>query len=106
MIHHLVLFKLLPEVDEQVVESMMRDTRIYLLRIPEVLAVRCGKRIDVDNHWAFFLGVDVDSMEKLQIYSESPHHLKYVEEVIKPHTTKERFIMDYESDPAKDIRYS
>ena len=105
MVHHLVLFKLRPEVDDQTVEFMMRNTRIYLLRIPEVLAVRCGKRIDSRNHWSFFLGVDVDSMEKLQIYSESPHHVKYVEEIIKPYVI-DVLTMDYESDPAKDIRYS
>lgn len=105
MVHHLVLFKLRPEVDEQILESMMRNTRIYLLRIPEVLAVRCGKRIDANNQWSFFLGVDVDSMEKLQIYAENSHHVKYVEEIIKPHVI-DRITMDYESDPAKDVRYS
>ncbi|PWU05870.1 MAG: hypothetical protein C5B47_08360 [Verrucomicrobia bacterium] len=105
MVHHLVLFKLRPEVDEKTVESMMRDTRIYLLRIPEVLAVRCGKRINPKNQWSFFVGIDVDSMEKLEIYSKNANHVKYVEEIIKPHVV-DHLSLDYESDPAKDIRYS
>ena len=46
MIYHLVLFKLKPEVDDQKIEWMMRETRIQLLRIPEVLSMRCGKRLD------------------------------------------------------------
>ncbi len=105
MVHHLVLFKLRPEVTNEAVESMMRDTRIYLLRIPEVLAVRCGKRIGSNNPWHFFLQVDLDSMEKLQPYAENPNHIKFVEEVIKPNIL-ERLAMDYESDPAKDVKFS
>jgi len=42
MIHHLVLFKVKPEFDDEKLECMMRETRIQLLKIPEVLSVRCG----------------------------------------------------------------
>ncbi len=105
MVHHLVLFKLKPEVDDEKVEWMMRQTRIRLLKIPEVLSVKCGKTLTDDNTWPFFLSVDIESTEKLAIYRDDPHHVKYVEDVIRPHTT-ERLALDYEMDPGRDVRYS
>ncbi|GAB4173176.1 MAG: hypothetical protein Fur0032_12730 [Terrimicrobiaceae bacterium] len=105
MIHHLVLFKVAPEVDEARIEWMMRETRIQLLKIPEVLSVRCGKRIEPDLEWPFFLVVEVESLEKLRRYRDDPIHIKFVEEVIKPHTV-ERLALDHEMDPARDVRFS
>ncbi|HET9523545.1 MAG TPA: Dabb family protein [Terrimicrobiaceae bacterium] len=103
MIYHLVLFKLKPEVDEAKLEWMMRETRIQLLRIPEVLSIRCGKRVDSNMEWPFFLSVELDSMEKLNLYAEDPNHVKFVEEVIKPNIT-ERLALDYEMEPGKRAR--
>lgn len=105
MIHHLVLFKTSPDVDNDRVEWMMRETRIHLLKIPEVLSVKCGKQVDPTSEWSFFLSVDVESMEKLAIYRDDPIHIKFVEEVIRPFTTA-RMALDFEMDPAKDIAYS
>jgi hypothetical protein len=103
MIYHLVLFKLKPEVDEAKIEWMMRETRIQLLRIPEALSVRCGKRFDGNAEWPFFLSVELDSTEKLALYLEDPHHVKFVEEVLKPNIA-ERLALDYEMEPGKKVR--
>src|SRR5437868_7366831 len=46
MVHHIVLYKLKPEVTPARVEEMMMNTRMQLLKIPEVLSIKCGKRID------------------------------------------------------------
>ncbi len=105
MIHHLVLFKLKPGVDDEKIEWMMRQTRILLLKIPEVLNVKCGKPLLADAPWPFFLSVDVESTEKLAIYREDPNHVKFLEEVIRPNTT-ERLSVDYEMDPGRDVKYS
>ena len=105
MIHHLVLFRLKPEATEETIEWMMRQTRIRLLKIPEVLAVRCGKRIDEKSKWPFFLSVEIESRDKLAAYLRSPRHEKFVEEVITPHTA-DRLALDYEMEPGKDVRYS
>lgn len=105
MIHHLVLFKLQPGVDDEKVEWMMRQTRIQLLKIPEVLNIKCGKPVTAGVDWNFFLSVDVESMEKLAIYRDDPNHVKFFEEVIRPNTTQ-RLAIDYEMDPARDVRYS
>jgi hypothetical protein len=105
MVHHLVLFKLKDHVTTEKVEEMLMQTRMQLLKIPVVLNVKCGKRIDTDNEWPFFLAVDFESMDKLAIYQDDPIHMKFVEEVIKPNTSA-RMALDYEMEPGKDVRYS
>lgn len=105
MIHHLVLFRLKPEATEETIEWMMRETRIQLLKVPEVMAIRCGKRIDEESKWPFFLSVEIENRDKLALYMKNPHHVKLVEEVIKPNTV-ERLALDYEMEPGKNVRYS
>ena len=55
MIHHIVLLKLKPEVPLARVEEMMMNARMQLLKIPEVLSIKCGKRIDPNLAWPFFI---------------------------------------------------
>ena len=105
MIHHIVLFKLRPEVTPEGLETMMRQTRAQLLKIGEVLSLKCGKNTDPTSEWGFFLAMDFGSADRLELYRENAIHLKYVEEVIKPNTCG-RLALDYEMEPGKDIRYS
>ena len=105
MVHHVVLFKLKPEVTPSKVEEMMMNTRMQLLKIPEVLNIKCGKKIDQDCEWPFFIAVDFESMDKLAVYRSDPVHLKFVEEIIKPNIS-ERLDLDYEMEPGKDVKYS
>ncbi len=105
MIHHLVLFKLQPGLDEDRIEWMLRETRSKLLKIPEVLSVKCGRSIEEDAEWPFFLAVELESTEKLFAYSEHPVHGKFVQEVIQPFTA-ERLVLDFETIPGKDLRFS
>ena len=105
MVHHIVLYKLKPEVTPARLEEMMMNTRMQLLKIQEVLSIKCGKRIDQESPWPFFVAIDFESMDKYEIYREDPIHMKYVEEVIKPNTA-ESLILDFEMDPGKDVRFS
>jgi len=105
MLHHLVLMKLNPDVDEEKVEWMMRETRMQLLKIPEVLAVRCGRRLDDKQEWPFFLAIEVESTEKLAVYMADPIHIKFRDEVIFPNIAGFT-MLDYEMEPGKDLRYS
>lgn len=83
----------------------MMNTRRLLLKIPEARNVKCGKRIHGDMEWDFFLSADFDSMEKLSIYKDDAIHFKYVEDVLKPNIA-EKLVLDYETDPGKDVKYS
>ena len=105
MIHHIVLYKLKPEVTPARVEEMMMNTRMQLLKISEVLSIKCGKRIDQDLQWPFFIAIDFESMDKFGMFKDDPIHVKFVEEVIKPNTA-ESLSLDFEMDPGKDVRFS
>ena len=105
MVHHIDLFKLKPGITPARVEEMMMNTRMMLLKIPEVLSIKCGKRIDSELEWPFFIAIDFESMDKYGIFKEDPIHVKFVEEVIKPNTA-DSLSLDFEMDPGKDVRFS
>ena len=105
MVHHIVLYKLRPEVTPARIEEMMMNTRMQLLKIPEVLSIKCGKRIDPEMPWPFFIAIDFESMDRYEIFKEDPIHVKFMEEVIKPNTA-DSLALDFEMDPGKDVRFS
>jgi hypothetical protein len=105
MVHHIVLFKLKPEVTPARVEEMMMHARMQLLKIPEVLSIKCGKRINPDMQWPFFLAIDFESMDKYEIFAEDSIYVKFVEDVVKPNTA-ESVTLDFEMDPGKDVQFS
>ena len=72
MVHHIVLYRLKPEVTPARVEEMMMNARMQLLKIPEVLSIKCGKRIDPEMDWPFFIAIDFESMDK---YRHLPRRL-------------------------------
>jgi len=105
MVHHVVLYKLNPEVTPARVEEMMMNARMQLLKIPEVLSIKCGKRIDSELPWPFFIAIDFESMDKYEIFREDPIFVKFTEEIIKPNT-EDSLVLDFEMDPGKDVRFS
>ena len=105
MIHHVVYYQLKPEVDAAMVEELVRTSRRLLLRIPEVFTVRSGRNLAPDSQWQFFVGIEVNSLDKLRVTLDDPFHLKFVEKYIRPNTLTQ-FAMDFELDPSKDLRYS
>ncbi len=105
MVHQLALYKLRPEVGDDTLEEMIRRSRSLLLRVPEALAVRSGRKIDPDSEWPFFVGVDFETRAKQRVFRDDPVYLKFLEDVIKPHTT-ESLHADYELDPGKNVKYS
>lgn len=105
MIHHLVLCQLHPETDEERIEWMLRQTRARMLKIPEVLQVRCGRNLEPEAEWQFFFSAEFFSSDQLAAYAEHPVQLKFVEEVLLPHTTV-RVSHNFEMEPGKDLRFS
>ena len=105
MVHHVVLCQLRPGVPEEQVEWIMRQTRIRLLKIAEVRAIRCGRRIEDSNAWGFFFTAEFESMEKMSAGHQDPVYKGFVKEVITPHVSRQ-MALNYESEPGKDIRYS
>lgn len=105
MVHLVVLCKLEIHVTEEKLEDMSRQARMHLLKVPEVLAVRAGKRIEEDNTYPYFYSVDIESRDKLLMYRDDPNHVRFQKEVLEPNTT-ELVEMIYELEPNKDLNYS
>lgn len=105
MVHHITLYKLKPEVTPQKLEQMMMTTRMSLLKIPEILSVKCGKAIDPKNEWPFFVSLEFESMEKLTMTQDDAIYMKFLSGVIKANTT-ERLAMNYEMEPGKNVKLS
>ena len=105
MVHHIVLCKLQPGVEDEQVEWIMRQTRIRLLKINEVRAIGCGKRIELGSGWAFFFSTDFESMEKMAEGHEDPVYERFLNEVIGPYVSEQQ-ALSYETEPGKDVRYS
>ena len=105
MVHHITLFKLKPEVTPAKLEEMMMTTRMSLLKIPEILSVKCGKSVDPKSPWPFFIALDFESMEKLAVTEDDAIYMKFTAEVIKANTA-ERLTLNYEMEPGKNVKYS
>jgi len=54
MVHHIGLYKLKPDVTAEETEEMMMRARMQLLKIDEVLSIKCGRRINPKIQWPFF----------------------------------------------------
>jgi hypothetical protein len=100
MIHHIVLYKLKPEITSERIEALLMQTRMQLLKIPVAMNVRCGRRIDQNNEWPFFFTVEFDSKERMAMFVEDPVYIKFIEETIKPNT-QSSMVLDYETDPKR-----
>lgn len=105
MVHHIVLCKLHPGVEDEQVEWIMRQTRIRLLKIAEVRAIQCGKRIELGSEWGLFFSADFESMEKMAEGHGDPVYEKFWTEVIAPHVG-EQLSLSYEMEPGMNVRYS
>ena len=83
----------------------MRQTRIRLLKIPEVRVIQCGKKIAAGNEWGFYFAVDFESMAKMGEGQGKAIYREFAEEVIAPYV-QEQLALSYEMEPGKDVRYS
>jgi len=106
MVHHIVLLTTKPEVIPSKLEEIMVETRIRLLKIPEVNNLRVGKRIDTANnpHTCFF-SFDVENMDKLTFILENAVYVQFEKQILGPFVNTIR-VFDYEMEPGKDVRYS
>ncbi|MDK3157907.1 Dabb family protein [Kamptonema cortianum] len=95
MIQHIVYFKLKPSVTPEKLDEMIIETRIRLLKIQGVTNLKVGKNVDEKSPWQFFLSLDLESMERLELYRDDPIHIKYVEQIIKPNTD-DRMAQDFD----------
>lgn len=105
MVHQVVYLQLNESTGPDVLEDMVRASRTWLLKIPEVLSVRSGRNLDPESQLQFFYSFEVDSTEKLALVNDDPFHLKFTKQHIEPNT-RNRFAMTFELDPSRELKYS
>lgn len=105
MIHYIALFHLEESVDEAATDAIIRASRSQLLKCPEVLSIRSGKRVDLACEWPFFLALDFENLDKLEMFKSDPHYIKFQQEILRGKTT-DHLELIYETEPGKDVRYS
>lgn len=106
MIHHICLLEVKNTVNSEKLENLIVETRIRLLKIPEVNNLRVGKRIDtVNNPYTFFYSFDCDNMDKLSTLQDSAVFTQFQKQILDLFT--DRYLtMNYEMEPGKDVKYS
>lgn len=105
MIAHISLYKLKPDITEERLEEVMSRTRVLLLRVPEILAVRTGKRTKESDAWQWFIFLEVESLDKLAIAQDDPTFFKFRKEVLEP-VVADECVQSYEMEPRKNVKYS
>jgi hypothetical protein len=107
MVHHLILATLKDSDSLEAAEKLMVETRIRLLKIPGVMNLACGKRIDAPgaNPHEAFISWDCESMAKLKAVQEHPVFVTYQRQVLEPLIAKMQQL-HFEMEPGKDPKYS
>jgi len=105
VVHLITLYKLKIDLPEGRAEEMIRMSRSQLLKIPEVFNVRSGIRIHEECEWSFFLAMDFENLDKLEMFREDSVLLKFNQDVIQPNTS-DCMECIYEMEPGKDVKYS
>jgi hypothetical protein len=106
MVHRLLLIKLKSECTPQQLENMMIETRMRLLKVPEVLNLQCGKKIKLHgNDHDMFIGIDVENTTKAKVLEDSAIYLQFQHQVLNPNSANVE-VIDFEMEPGKDVQFS
>lgn len=105
MVQHVIYLQLNESLEKGKLEEMVRASRTWLLKIPEVLSVRSGRNLDPDSQWQFYYSFEVESLDKLRMAVSDPNHLKFVQDFIEPNTDNS-FVLNFELDPSRELKYS
>lgn len=105
MLNHVLLAKLKDGLPKEAVEELMVESRIRLLKIPEVMNLRCGKKIDPSAPYDFFISMDVENTGKLKVVQQSAIYLQFRHQVFDS-KVESSLQSNFEMEPGKDIRYS
>ncbi len=106
MIHEVILARLPEDASPDLVEKLMVETRMRLLKIPEILGLSCGKRIDpTQNPYPFFIALEFESLSKKRVAYQNPIFTIFLSQVLQPAIT-DSTTLTFEMDPGKDVRFS
>ncbi len=106
MVHHINLLETRPNVTAEMLEQLMVEIRIRLLKVSDVNNLKVGKRIEgTETPFQLFYAFDVENMDKLKLFKESAIFAQFSRQILDPYVVRS-WQMDYEMEPGKDTRYS
>lgn len=105
MIAQIMLFKLKKDLGSERLEELMWLSRSTLLKIPEILSMRTGKRINPQDPWHWFVSFEVESLDKLAMCQDDPRYIKFLQEIVRPSVASQQSL-SFEMEPRKDVKYS
>lgn len=106
MVHHIRFLKLKATIKPDQIENLMVETRIRLLKIPEIMNLHVGKKIDVKhNPHDVFFSFDTESMAKLRIAEDDAVYIKFKHQILDQNVEQET-ALNFEMEPGKDVTYS
>jgi hypothetical protein len=106
MVHHISLLETRPNITAEMLEQLMVEMRIRLLKVPDVNNLKVGKRIDGSDHsFQLFYAFDVENMDKLKLFKQSAIFAQFSRQILDPYVVRS-WQMDYEMEPGKDTKYS
>ena len=105
MVHYIALYKLKPNLSDEAIERMIRESRSCIHRIGEAHNFRSGRNIEKRSPFGFFLSADFENLEKLEMFLDDPTYIKYHSQVIKSNTTEARELY-FETEPGKNVEFS
>lgn len=105
MVHYLMLLKLKEGLPTDSVDQIMVEARIRLLKIPGVMNLSCGKRIDAQSTpHDLFIAWECENLSKLRSIIEHPVFLGFDQQVLEP-SVGGQLDFHFETEPNKDVRY-
>ncbi|MDR0534642.1 MAG: Dabb family protein [Verrucomicrobiales bacterium] len=106
MVHHIRFLKLKANTKPDQIENLMVETRIRLLKIPEIMNLYVGKRIDSKgNPHDVFFSLNVENMAKLRIAEDDAVYIKFKHQILDEFVEQET-ALNFEMEPGKDVTYS
>ena len=106
MVHHIRFLKLKANTTPDQIENLMVETRIRLLKIPEIMNLHVGKKIDATgNPHDIFFSTDLESMAKLRMAEDDAVYIKFKHQILNQYVERET-ALNFEMEPGKDITYS
>ncbi|MDR1304725.1 MAG: Dabb family protein [Verrucomicrobiales bacterium] len=106
MVHHIRFLKLKANTKPDQIENLMVETRIRLLKIPAIMNLHVGKKIDPKEHaHEVFFSMDLESLAKLRIAEDDAVYIKYRQQILGQYVEHET-ALNFEMEPGKDVAYS
>lgn len=102
MIHHICLLSSPKAASPEQIDNLMIETRLRLLKIPEVMNLRVGKSVNSNNSYFFFFSFDVDSLEKLELVKQTAYYYQFEKQVLSSLSAL-KTEYDFEMEPKKEI---